>query len=581
MRLGIGGRLLIAHLFLSVVVLAVVELTLSPFLHKELDRQLEARLHTAARALASELADGVVPHEATRQVARATNFRLSVIGPDGSLIGDSALPASQLPAAGPHGQRQEVLEARNRRYGSEVRESATTGVPTRYVAVPASGDRVARAAADLRDFNASMDAADRALTVALVIGLLLALAIGAFITWIASRSVQQLTAAARRMAEGDLRDLHVPRGPGELADVAVALERLASRLAEQIGRLTTERDLLDAVLAAMEEAVMVLRPDGRLLLANGAASHFLSLPRSAQDQRLIEVVRFPALLDGVEQASHGKVAPLDFILPGPPRRELFGRATPLPRGSEAAVVVVLRDLTELRRLESIRRDFVASASHELRTPVAAIRGYAETLAAGVKDEATAARFLAGLSRQAERLSNLIDDLLDLSRIESGGMRLVPQSSTAAAVLARQADFARDRAERQGIDLQLETAAADLTVFADPRAIDMAVGNLVENAIKYTPPGGRVILSARRENGSTLFVVRDTGPGIQAEHLARIFERFYRIDAGRAREAGGTGLGLAIAKHIAQQSGGDVGVESKPGVGSTFWVRLPARSRTDG
>lgn len=580
MRTGIAGRLLIAHLILSVVVLAVVEFTLSPMLGKELDRQLEARLHQAARALAAELAEGESPQQAATVVARATGFRLSVIGHDGSLIGDSAVPTSELAQAGPHGQRREVQEARNRRYGSEIRESATTGIPTHYVAVPASDDRIARAAADRRDVQASMDAVHRSLSLAVAIGLLLALCLGAAITWIANRSVQQLTSAARRMAEGDLRDLHVPRGPGELGDIAAALERLASQLAEQLGKLTAERDLLDAVLAAMEEAVMVLRPDGRLLLANGAASHFLSLPRSAQNQPLIEIVRFPAILDAVEQASLGKVAPLDFVLPGPPRRELFGRATPLPRGSEAAVVVVLRDLTELRRLENMRRDFVASASHELRTPVAAIRGYAETLAAGaIHDEATAERFLAGLSRQAERLSDLIDDLLDLSRIESGGMRLIPELVDAGDALSRLADLARDRADRQGIRLEIEPVGQELVAWADPRAIDMAVGNLVENAIKYTPSGGKVTLSAQKEDGCTLFVVRDTGPGISRDHLSRIFERFYRIDAGRAREAGGTGLGLAIAKHVAQQSGGDVGVESTPGVGSTFWVRLPSRSRT--
>lgn len=576
MNLGIGPRLLLVHLVLSLIVLGAVEFTLAPAMRSELDRQLQGRLRTAAEALSSELAEDVPPQAAVQHLAKATGFRMSVVGGDGALLGDSAVPTGELQAAGNHAERPEIVDARRRQYGTAMRRSETTGITTRYVAVTATDDRVARAAADLRGLDAQMEAAHRAILLAAGIGLLVAFVLGAAASHVAGRSIRGLTRTARLMAEGDLH-VEAPKAPGELGEVAVALERLAGQLASQFDRLTTERDLLDAVLAAMEEAVLVLRPDGRLLLANGTASHFLALPRSAQDHPLIETVRFPALLDAVKHASEGNAAPLELVLPGPPRRELLGRAAPLPKGSEAEVVVVLREVTELRRLEAMRRDFVASASHELRTPVAAIRGYAETLAGGaIHDPQAASRFLAGLSRQAERLSSLVDDLLDLSRIESGGMRLAPEPIAAADALRRLHELSRDRAERKGVQLVLEPVPEELRIRADPRAVDMVVGNLLDNAIKYTPAGGTVTFGAGRgEAGGVRIVVRDTGPGIEPQHQARIFERFYRVDAGRSRDVGGTGLGLAIAKHVAQQSGGDVGVESTPGVGSRFWVRLPA------
>ncbi len=576
MNFGIGGRLLVAHLILSLVVLGAVELALRPILRGELESQLDERLRVAASALAEQLDAGIDPETAVQRLGRATGFRMSVVGTDGFLAADSAVLPPELRAAGSHAGRSEVLAARQGLVGLAERRSTTTGIETHYVAVDAGGGRVTRAAEDLASLDDSMAAAHRAVLLAAGLGLLIAALLGGAASHVAGRTVRDLQVAARRMAAGDLSNLTVPRGPGELGDVAVALERLAGRLAEQIGRLTAERDLLDAVLAAMEEAVLVLRPDGSLLLANETAKHLLALPRSAQDQPLIETVRFPALLDAVQQASSGSAAPLELVLQGPPRRELVGRAAPLPEGSEAAVVVVVRDVTELRRLEAMRRDFVASASHELRTPVAAIRGYAETLASGALDDrATAERFVGGLGRQAERLSRLIDDLLDLSRVESGGIRLAPEPLAADAALRRLAEAARDRAERKGLALLVRKPAEGLHVHADPRAIDMIVGNLVDNAIKYTPAGGTVTLSAEAAEGAVRLVVADTGPGIEAQHQGRIFERFYRVDAGRSRDVGGTGLGLAIAKHVAQQSGGDVGVESQPGAGSRFWVRLPA------
>jgi two-component system phosphate regulon sensor histidine kinase PhoR len=399
--------------------------------------------------------------------------------------------------------------------------------------------------------------------------------LGFYFAHSAGDSMRRLQEAARSIAAGDGRVPRIPRGPGELADVAASLELVSSKLTSQIGNLTAERDLREAVLAGMREAVLVLRPDARILLFNRAAKELFGFSDQAEEQPLVELLRFPTLLDAVYDATRGRPAPIDLVIPGPPRRELVGQATPLPKGREAAVLISVRDVTELRRLEAMRRDFVANASHELRTPVATIRGYAETLEEGaLEDPVAAKRFVAGLSRQAARLSDLIDDLLDLSRLESGSPRLAPSANAMGAILDPLVHSQREAAEAKGLSLSV-TVDDETIVFAEPTAVELIVGNLLENAIKYTPPGGSVELRARREGPIVRVEVTDSGPGLDPHHLPRIFERFYRVDAGRSRDVGGTGLGLSIAKHLAQQSGGDLGVQSRPGRGSCFTLRLPA------
>lgn len=408
-----------------------------------------------------------------------------------------------------------------------------------------------------------------------LLGLLWIGSLGFYSAHSAGSSMRRLQEAARRIAAGDARPPRPIRSPRELADVAISLEQVASRLTSQIDTLTAERDLREAVLAGMAEGVLVLRPDARILLFNDAAKRLFGFSDQAEEQPLVELLRFPTLLDAVYDATRGRPAPIDLVIPGPPRLELVGHATPLPKGREAAVLITVRDVTELRHLEAMRRDFVANASHELRTPVSTIRGLAETLADGaLHDPQAAAKFVDGLNRQAIRLSDLIDDLLDLARLESGKLRLTPATLSLPTVLAPLVEAHRQAAEAKELTLRAEFDD-ELQVFADPKALEMIAGNLLDNAIKYTPPRGTVRIHATREGPIVRVSVEDSGPGIAPHHLPRIFERFYRVDAGRARDVGGTGLGLSIAKHLAQQSGGDLGVDSRPGQGSTFFVRLPS------
>lgn len=399
-------------------------------------------------------------------------------------------------------------------------------------------------------------------------------AAGFYHSYRSGRSLRELRAVARRIAAGEARARPTTDHYGEIGDVARSLGTLAETLENKVAQLTAERDLLEAVLTEMEEAILVLSPDARILLYNRAARRIFGLSDRAHEQPLVELVRFPAILDAVYDAMRGRPARLDLEIPGPLRRIVVGRATPLPKGGDAAVLIVARDVTELRRLEAMRRDFVANVSHELRTPVASIRGLAETLAGGALEDPDAAiRFVDSLVAQSQRLSELLDDLLELGRLESGAFRFQPEMLPLKAPLERVVGVQREAASAKELTVELDVSD-EASAFVDPRAIEIVVGNLLDNAVKFTPSGGRVRVRAVEDGGFLRVEVEDNGPGIESRHLGRIFERFYRVDEGRARDAGGSGLGLSIARHAAQQSGGDLDVQSTPGKGSRFVFRIP-------
>jgi two-component system phosphate regulon sensor histidine kinase PhoR len=362
----------------------------------------------------------------------------------------------------------------------------------------------------------------------------------------ARRAAARADAAARRLA-GDAR-------------------RTAAGLEEALALLRTERDRAAGIVAAMQEGLMVLDADGRIESLNPALCEMLLLDESAVGKRPLEVVRHAALH---ELIAGGGSAEIDVA--GVKPRRLLARASRLGGGG---TLVVFFDVTELRRLESLRRDFVANVSHELRTPVTAVRSAAETLRGALaRDPAGAARFVDIIERNAERMQELVEDLLELSRIESRQYQLRPEELDAAALLERAVEALRERAEKKGIVVRVEAAGAG-TLRADRRAMDRVLANLLDNAIKYCNPGATVRVTAGAGGESVALAIADDGPGIEAVHLPRLFERFYRVDGGRARDRGGTGLGLSIVKHLVEAMGGKVGVTSAPGRGSTFTVTLP-------
>jgi two-component system phosphate regulon sensor histidine kinase PhoR len=415
---------------------------------------------------------------------------------------------------------------------------------------------------------------------------LLALALALAVWWLFSRRVTepvaQMRAVAHRMAEGEFDRQAPVHGTGEIAELGAALNRMASRLKEKIEDLDRERSKLAAVLDGMAEGVIALDPRGRILLVNPTARAMFTLQaQPAEGRPFVEVVRQKALLDLLEACracAPGETCRREVELGPPLGRILEAHAVPVRFGAEGAgSLLVLHDITALRHLEQVRKEFVANVSHELRTPLTSIRGYLETLLDGGLEDATQARrFLEVAHTHTERLSRLVDDLLQLSDLETGKVTLKPAPVALHEVAGHVLAMLDSPAAQKHITL-CNDVPPDLAVRADRDRLAQILVNLVDNAVKYTPEGGRVAVGAARQPGGQVEVrVADTGIGIPSTDLPRLTERFYRVDKARSRELGGTGLGLAIVKHLVQAHGGELTIESELNRGTTVRFTLPAQ-----
>lgn len=368
-------------------------------------------------------------------------------------------------------------------------------------------------------------------------------------------------------------------GPGD-SDDPTALAQTVQRTAADAKELGRKLAVLRAVIDGMREGVWITSEDGTVVEHNNALKELLYTGQQIVGQRPLELLRSAELQRAVEQACReGRASNLELNVEGVRPAVLSVHVSPLGRelGGSAAVFF---DVTELRRLEKVRKDFVANVSHELRTPITAIRGYSETLQAGaLKDPDNAPKMVDIIHRQSERLSELVEDLLELSRLESRQIQLAEQPVDLSEAARQAIETVRPKAQARGTQLVLQIAPGT-RVLGDQRAVEQIVLNLVDNAVKYTPPNGHVWVSAQPLDGNIEVTVRDDGPGIEPKHLPRIFERFYRVDKGRSRDMGGTGLGLSIVKHLVTAMKGDVRVESGARGGSTFYVQLPPAPAAD-
>ncbi len=420
---------------------------------------------------------------------------------------------------------------------------------------------------------------------------LVALASGALVGFIVSElsvrwfdeAVRPLTDAARRMHEGDLTVRARVAREQDVGQLGAAFDQLAGSLSQTVGELRSERDLVSRILDGMQEGVLLLDKDGKVALMNPALREMLLLRADFVGQPLLEVVRHAELKELLDRARITRTTCSGEVELGglKPRRLLVrGTAFTQTRENAGGMLAVFFDVTDIRRLESLRRDFVANVSHELRTPVTAILSAAETMEMALaKDPETAKRFLGIIERNAARLQRLIEDLLDLSRIESRELRLRPERFAFEPFATHLLGMFRERSEKRKIALKLDVTKA-LELEADRRALEQVLTNLVDNAVKYCPEGSSVTLRAEPSEGAVPGVrmrVEDDGSGIEEKHLGRLFERFYRVDAGRSREMGGTGLGLSIVKHLVEAMGGTIDVSSTVGRGTTFDVRIPDAS----
>jgi two-component system phosphate regulon sensor histidine kinase PhoR len=392
--------------------------------------------------------------------------------------------------------------------------------------------------------------------------------------------IHRLKVFTERTAAGDFVPIERDHGHDELADLAGALGRSVAGLGQTIHNLTDERNRSSAILASMVEGVAVVAGDERILFCNWAFEQILELPEgSSQGRTLVEALRQADLIALVRQALPGAEEVTGEVEVGTVRRRNFSvTAAPVRAAGTNGAVLVLHDITELRRLERVRRDFVANVSHEFKTPLTAIQGFAETLLNGaLEDRANRRRFVEIIREHARRLARLTDDLLKLSRIEAGRLELEIRPVPVDALVNSCVETTRLKAEAKGIQIQVDLQRGTPAVRGDSVQLGEVLQNLLDNAVQYTPSGGRIEVISRSNGHDVTFTVTDTGIGIPESDLERIFERFYRVDAARSREAGGTGLGLSIARHIVDAHGGRIWVESAVGLGSRFHFSIPNAS----
>ena len=413
----------------------------------------------------------------------------------------------------------------------------------------------------------------------------LAAALGLFTSRRISQPLQDMRRGAERFAAGDFYHRLTIPDTAELASLALTLNRMAAQLAEQIAVITQQRNEQEAILESMHEGVLALDTQERVITVNRAAEALLGVVATqAKGHTIQEVVRNVTLQRLLAGAMHSTAsATADLVLRGSEERFLQATATALQdaRGKDIGVLVVLNDVTQLRHLENIRRDFVSNVSHELKTPITSIKGFVETLRDGaLNDHEHAEHFLGIIARHAERLHAIIEDLLALSRLEQGHESYdIPRSETSLTDVMQAAllDCAA-KAEAQRVTM-IPLCEAELRATVNAPLLEQALVNLLDNAITYSNPDSYVWVNARQDDAMLVIDIRDQGVGIPHDHLDRIFERFYRVDKARSRERGGTGLGLAIVKHIAQVHGGQVSVTSTVGQGSTFTLRIPRDAKS--
>jgi len=418
-----------------------------------------------------------------------------------------------------------------------------------------------------------------ALGEALLAGVVAALLLGAWRTRALAAPVLELARAARRISAGDLTARVAVRGRDEIGQLAGTFNAMAEQLRQKLAAVSEERNKIEAIISSMSDAVVAVDREGTILLLNRAAEDLLGLPQTARGRRLADVLGEHPFRRSIEAAAQDRRDVAEEFSPHPlDDRTLDVHATPLggPEGDNAGAVAVVRDVTDLRRAERLRRELTANVSHELRTPLTSIKGFAETLLGGaMADEAACRRFLTIIDGEAARLMKLVDDLMDLSRLESRAVSMEPAEFRVDELVAEALSRMRPQADRHRIALRARTVPA--IALADRDRVLQVLTNLLDNAIKFTPEGGTVDVSVTSPPTGAVVSVTDTGRGIPADDLPRIFDRFYRVDRSRSREAGGTGLGLAIAKHIVEAHGGRITVTSRVNAGSTFTFTLPLAS----
>ena len=576
--------------YLLVIVLSLVAVSwyasssIKEFYIDRTTSELEARAGLFERRIARyfEGGDERKLDSICNELGSISGTRITVIDPTGVVLCDSKKDPARMEN---HGDRPELIEALAGIVGRSIRYSGTLRRDFMYVAVPVKKDGEIVGAVRASLPLAFIDENLRGMYFKIVIGGIVVAIIGGIVSFAVSRRIsrplEEMKRGVARFANDELSYRLPVRDLEEIGDLAEVMNEMAARLEDRIKTVIRQRNEQEAVFSSMVEGLLAVDTDERIIKVNRAASTFLGVDAEAVSGRTIqEVVRNPALQNFVARAL-STVEPVegDIVLHnGSGERFLQAHGTQLynPGGERRGAVIVLNDVTRLRRLENVRRDFVANVSHELKTPITSIKGFVETLQDGaINVPRDAEHFLNIIAKQADRMNSIIEDLLLISRVEQEveKEKIRFETGKVRAVLQEAIQVVESKGNNKDIKIELECPDT-LLARINPALLEQAVINLVDNAIKYSEPGGRVTVSAQQGAEEVLVSVADRGCGVEKEHLPRLFERFYRVDKARSRKLGGTGLGLAIVKHIVQAHRGRVTVESTPNEGSTFSIHLP-------
>ena len=588
MRRNLFAKLGLTFLALLISALLAVDYFAERALRRDYERTAFSQL-TAVAGIAQARASALPslppsrPEDVTKlnewisQMA-ASGSRVTVIGGDGQVFAESQSNSQTMEN---HASRPEVREALAKGSGRAIRHSVTVNRDMLYYAVrhdlATGAPIVLRFALPIETVDEVRQSFRRSLWLSSFIILIIAGVAALQISRVFTDRVERLKDFSRRVAAGDFTAIPADSSGDALDALGASMNRTAAQLDGTIRTLTEERNLSTAILGSMVEGVAVVNASERLLFANQGFAGILNLkfpPKSGS--ALVEIVRQTELIEAVRHVLHGESRVEAEIVTGTLRQKYFAATVASVRaGDTLGAVVVLHDITELRRLERVRRDFVANVSHEFRTPLTAIQGFAETLLAGAIDDAqNRVRFLEIILEHARRLARLTEDLLRLSQMDSDRLELEIDEVSVSQIVDSCLATAQHRALENGLTLSVKVPSNLPGVAGDRRRLAEVLQNLLDNARQYTLPGGEIVLSAEARELEVIFTVSDTGIGIPRADQSRIFERFYRVDAARSREAGGTGLGLAIAKHLIEAQGGRIWVESEIGKGSHFHFSVP-------
>jgi len=565
----LAKRLLAGSLVLVLVLVIGVVAIAGSRLRNRLADETRRELEREARLVATEWRAGIDADSLANVAGAALGRRVTLIDSTGVVRGDSEFDGEDLHHLQNHSTRPEVIAAKATGIGTSMRSSASAGDDEMYLAIrhPLG---IVRVSVGTTKFREIVGGAQRDVLVAGMIALVGALFVGWAFSRSVSRPIIELRDVAQAIAAGELDRRPTLSAPGEVGDLAVALHRMTEQLAARMSALESEDALLKAVIESLDESIVAVSPRGDVVRLNQSARRLLSLD-AAVPFSIDLLPRERPIREAVRGAMAGHATePTELTLGD---RTLLATARPLPDGG---AVLALMDLTTRRRLETIRRDFVANVSHELKTPLTVIGGFAETLRDRDLSPADRERFLATIESNARRMQRIVDDLLDLSRYESGSWVPNVVSNDLAGIVSDVFTSVQRAADAKGLTLTFAAPPEAQRVDADPTALRQVLGNLVENAVRYTTRGGVTVRAEAPANGGITVVVADTGSGIPAEHLGRIFERFYRVDPGRSRDEGGTGLGLAIVRHLVEAHGGAVRAESAVGRGTAISLHFPGR-----